>query len=468
MAMVTSWRPQGVTLNSPRRARVTVVLHHGGRNGAVLSNLADVQDLIDGGFDVHTIAPALHPEVESCLLGIGSSVTQNDALSQWWLKRDVPRREAMQDLNLAGFRSVVDDVRSSSPDVVLSQSMVTVYGAWAASALFVPHVWYLREYGGRENHLTLPYGRREMATLILRLSDLVIGNSHGVLRALGIDGHARTRVLRPRIWESQKDDEGQGQPSRSRGRDAFMLRFGIIGSLQPSKGHAQVFSAFGAFVQDFPAARLHVYGTGNRHDVQRLIDLRQELGLEDVICFNGEVEAREAYEGIDVLIAPSPSESFGRTPHEAARHGIPTIFADAGGYAEVLLDGTTGLAFDPEAAGSLVSALRRMTEDPGLRAALPENLWQQNLSTEVRSLLPRYVTETIAAQSRTGGVLRAHIGDLLGAMTRTAEPSATADAGSSSERPRSGPHPVGAARTGAEREKGDQPAVGDMGGGADS
>lgn len=415
-------------MESPRGARVTVVLHHGGRNGAVLSNLADVQDLIDAGFHVHTIAPGLHPEVESCLLGIGSTVTHNDALTQWWLKRDVPRREAMQDLTLAGFQSVVDDVRSSSPDLILSQSMVTVYGAWAASALSVPHIWYLREYGGRENHLTLPYGRREMATLVLRFSDLVIGNSHGVLSALGLDGHARTRVLRPRIWEDQRNAGEQGERLRSRERDSSMPRFGIIGSLQPSKGHAQVFNAFASFVHDVPAARLHVYGTGNRHDLQRLVDLRQELGLDDVIRFNGEVEAREAYEGIDVLIAPSPSESFGRTPHEAALHGIPTIFADAGGYAEVLLDGSTGLAFDPEAAGSLVSALRRMTEDPGLRAALPENLRQQNLSTEVRSLLPRFVTETIAAQSRTRGVLRAHIGDLLGVMVRTAEPSATSSA----------------------------------------
>jgi len=252
----------------------------------------------------------------------------------------------------------------------------------------------------------------------------VIGNSHGVLSALGLDGHARTRVLRPRIWEDQRNAGEQGEPPRSRERDTSMLRFGIIGSLQPSKGHAQVFTAFASFVHDVPAARLHVYGTGNRHDLQRLIDLRHELGLGDVIHFNGEVEAREAYEGIDVLIAPSPSESFGRTPHEAALHGIPTIYADAGGYAEVLLDRTTGIAFDPEDAGSLVAALRRMSEDPGLRAALPENLRQQNLSTEVRSLLPRYVTETIAAQSRTRGVLRAHISDLLGVMARTAEPSA--------------------------------------------
>lgn len=375
-----------------------MVLHHGGRTGAVLSNLADVQDLIDGGFDVHTIAPAHHPEVESCLMGIGSSVTHNDALSQWWLKRDVPRREAMQDLDPAGFRSVVDDVRSSSPDVVLSQSMVTVYGAWAASVLAVPHVWYLREYGGTENHLTLPYAQSEMAELVLELSNLVIGNSHGVLSALGIDGHTRTRVLRPRIWEDPKNGEEQGEPPRA--RDTFTLRFGIIGSLQPSKGHAQVFSRFRSFIQDLPAARVLIYGTGNRQDLQRLVDLREALGLEDVICFKGEVEARKAYEGIDVLIAPSPSASFGRTPHEAARHGIPTIFADAGGYAEVLIDGTTGLAFDSEVAGSLGSAHRRMTDDPALRAALSENLRQQNLSTEARSLLPRYVTETLEAQNR--------------------------------------------------------------------
>jgi hypothetical protein len=118
----------------------------------------------------------------------------------------------------------------------------------------------------------------------------------------------------------------------------------------------------------------------------------------------------------------------------------------------VLIDGTTGLAFDPEAAGSLESALRRMTDDAALRAALPEDLRQQNQSTVARSLLPRYVTETLEAPIRTRSVLRAHIGDLLGAMVRTAEPAATSDAGSSSEEPASDPGPLGAPRTGAERE----------------
>jgi glycosyltransferase involved in cell wall biosynthesis len=372
---------------------------------------------------------------------------------QWWMKRDVPRHEAMQDLDLAGFQSVVDDVRSSSPDIVLSQSMVTVYGAWAASVLRVPHIWYLREYGGTENHLTFPYGHTEMAKLVLELSDLVIGNSHGVLEALALDGHPRTRVLRPRIWDDRTSDREPDVPSRSRERNQFMLRFGIVGSLQPSKGHAQVFSAFGAFVEDVPEAKLLVYGTGNRDDLQRLIDLRQTHGLEDVIIFRGEVEAQEAYEGIDVLIAPSPNESFGRTPHEAARHGIPTIFADAGGYAEVLRDGITGLAFDPEAAGSLESALRRMTDDSGLRAALPENLRKQNLSTEARSLLPKYVTETIEAQTRTRSVLRAHIGDLFGALIHTPGSLTTSNAGASSEEPQSGPVPLGAPR-GAEEGEG--------------
>ncbi|MCA1789365.1 MAG: glycosyltransferase [Thioalkalivibrio sp.] len=66
-----------------------------------------------------------------------------------------------------------------------------------------------------------------------------------------------------------------------------------------------------------------------------------------------------------VLVFPSTSyETFGLVLIEAFARGTPLIAARAGGTAEIVEEGKSGLLFKPGDAGELAGSLSRMLESP--------------------------------------------------------------------------------------------------------
>jgi len=63
-------------------------------------------------------------------------------------------------------------------------------------------------------------------------------------------------------------------------------------------------------------------------------------------------------------------EPWGLVPLEAMARGRPVVATGRGGSREYLRDGENCLLFAAGSAPSLAAALRRLAEDPGLRARL--------------------------------------------------------------------------------------------------
>jgi glycogen synthase len=66
------------------------------------------------------------------------------------------------------------------------------------------------------------------------------------------------------------------------------------------------------------------------------------------------------YQTADILVAPSRYEPFGMVILEAMLHGLVVVAADAGGPAEILEHGETGLLFPVRDISALSAALKRM------------------------------------------------------------------------------------------------------------
>lgn len=66
----------------------------------------------------------------------------------------------------------------------------------------------------------------------------------------------------------------------------------------------------------------------------------------------------------DAVVLPSRYEPFGIAALEAAAAGAPLVVATAGGLAEAVVDGETGLAFLPADVAGLTSAIRETLDDP--------------------------------------------------------------------------------------------------------
>jgi glycosyltransferase involved in cell wall biosynthesis len=72
----------------------------------------------------------------------------------------------------------------------------------------------------------------------------------------------------------------------------------------------------------------------------------------------------------DLVAMPSRAEGLGIAALEAMASGRPVLATRVGGLGEAVVDGRTGLLVPPEDVAALEAGLRRLIDDPGLRARL--------------------------------------------------------------------------------------------------
>lgn len=91
----------------------------------------------------------------------------------------------------------------------------------------------------------------------------------------------------------------------------------------------------------------------------------------------------------DALLLASRTESFGLAALEAAACGVPVVAPRVGGLPEVILDGRTGILYDPGNEEAAVRALRRVL-DPARRAEMGSRAvnWARRFAPAM--VVPRY------------------------------------------------------------------------------
>jgi phosphatidylinositol alpha-1,6-mannosyltransferase len=138
---------------------------------------------------------------------------------------------------------------------------------------------------------------------------------------------------------------------------------------QEHKGHDTVIKALPAIAAAAPNAVYVVAGTGPMQ--ASLAHLAASLGVADRVVFAGAVSDAELlalYDRCDVFVMPSRAtatrdvEGFGIVFTEAAARGKPAVAGAAGGAAEAVIDGETGVVLadaSPEAVAAAIVELLR-------------------------------------------------------------------------------------------------------------
>ncbi len=163
-------------------------------------------------------------------------------------------------------------------------------------------------------------------------------------------------------------------------REATRAQFGlgaealvmvIVANLIPYKGHADLLDALAAARSELPDDwRLLIVGRDDGIGAE-LRDQSRRLQLDEKVCFLGQRKDIAAIlSASDVGILCSHQEGFSIALLECMAAGLPTIVTDVGGNAEAVIDGTSGLVIPPKEPASLAQAIRRLANDPGLRARL--------------------------------------------------------------------------------------------------
>ena len=143
----------------------------------------------------------------------------------------------------------------------------------------------------------------------------------------------------------------------------------VLGRLVPHKRVEHAVRAVGRLRAELPDVRLVVAGHGWWEPSIRAEVTR--LGLDECVSLVGFVDDVTKHQLLGrawALAMPSSNEGWGLCAVEAAAHGTPSVaYRSAGGLAESVLDGRTGLLADDDEA-AFAAQLHRLLTDDLLRA----------------------------------------------------------------------------------------------------
>jgi glycogen synthase len=143
------------------------------------------------------------------------------------------------------------------------------------------------------------------------------------------------------------------------------------GRLDPDKG---VDISIEALAHLPTQATLTILGSGDPSYQARLQRLAQSLGVAARVRFLGAVASEllpSYYAQADALLFPIRwEEPWGLVPLEAMGIGCPVVATPKGGAVTYLRDGDNSLFIPPEDPQALAGAVRRLADDPKLRAKL--------------------------------------------------------------------------------------------------
>jgi len=254
-------------------------------------------------------------------------------------------------------------LRELDPDLVHTNSLkADIYGGIAARLARVPCVWHVRD------RIAPDYLPRT-AVLLVRLAarllpSAIVANSESTLATL------------PRRRHSVVVPSPVALAPTAPNRSADGLRVGMLGRVAPWKGQHVFLAAFAsAFPDGGATARVigaPLFGSDEEEYERKLHSQAEALGISGRVEFRGfrEDVGAELAE-LDVLVhASTLPEPFGQTVVQGMAAALPVVAANAGGPAELVEDGTTGVLYPPGDTAALAAVLRTLAADPELRLRL--------------------------------------------------------------------------------------------------
>ncbi len=177
-----------------------------------------------------------------------------------------------------------------------------------------------------------------------------------VYNAFDTDTHYNKDLSRKLIKESISKSEN-------------VIFLGCVGRLVPYKNIDFVISAIPEIIEisNLPIHFL-IVGDGTHEYTIFLKNMVEELNLEDYVSFTGYLDnPSEIISGLDILIAPSSRDAFGRTIIEAMLQSTAVLVANKGGHKELVEDEFDGFIYESNCKKSFINKAITLIEDISLR-----------------------------------------------------------------------------------------------------
>ncbi|GAK57258.1 glycosyl transferase, group 1 [Candidatus Vecturithrix granuli] len=272
------------------------------------------------------------------------------------------------------FRDLIHYLKQERPHIVHSYSFwPNVYGCLAARIAGVPAI-----ITGRRTvteHLDLKFWPFWLQNFCNVWATTIVTNSYAAKQAcLRQEKWIRAEKIRL-IYNGidvDRDEITSNSAEKKRywniPEDAPVV--GIIGTLQPCKGHKNFLYAAAQILQNFPRTFFFIIGRDIRLQGE-LESLAHVLGIEQSVIFTGECDnLPEFFSVMDILVSSSLFEGISNALLEGMAARKPIVATRIGGTLELVLHGETGLLVPPNNPEQLAHAIQQLLSDPDLRIRL--------------------------------------------------------------------------------------------------
>ena len=121
---------------------------------------------------------------------------------------------------------------------------------------------------------------------------------------------------------------------------------------------------------------LIVVGTGSEEYVNELKKYAKSLGVSSYIIFTGFLDnPNKIVTSLDLLVAPSLIDAFGRSIIEAMIQKTPVLAAKSGGHIDIISDGVNGMFYEPTIKDDFIKKISIIMNMTNI-SALSDNAYQ--------------------------------------------------------------------------------------------
>jgi glycosyltransferase involved in cell wall biosynthesis len=193
-------------------------------------------------------------------------------------------------------------------------------------------------------------------------------------------------------------------------------RVGVIGRIARWKGQDLFIEAMATVARTHHDVEFLVIGDPGHGDPAYLESLRaaaEEGALAGRVVFTGHVDDVFALMStLDVVVSSTrTAEPFGRSIIEAMAAGIPVVAPDAGGPAEILENGVTGILYAPGDPDALARAVAGILDGAGDASSMTE---RARTAVATRFSGPGHASRVIEVYQSLAGAPQARAGGMAG------------------------------------------------------
>ena len=253
--------------------------------------------------------------------------------------------------NINSIKHIVHTIKSTKPDVVVTNTLNIPWGALASAMTNTPHVWIGREFPLEEfTYLT------EKIDFIKKFSNAVTANSVQLSEYITSQYNFPVEYFYSYV---NVDDVKAGG-------DSSAIRIVSPNAIVQRKNQKELLKALVILKNKNPKFNTKVVLMGEENEPYRkeIDNFISKNKIEELVEIVGFVDNPWSLVGKnDIMVQTSLSESIGRTTTEAMKLGIPVIVSDIPGHKEALSLGG-GVSYKSENPNDLAEKIQKVLNNP--------------------------------------------------------------------------------------------------------